>query len=83
MRTALTIYRWLRDNEAPDWVTVPALFASLGTRFFQAELQKLRPNGLTMWIGVPLLMLAAGIIAAWWPARRAARVDPIIALRWE
>jgi hypothetical protein len=35
------------------------LFASLGTRYFQLELQKLRPSGLTMWIAVPLLMLIA------------------------
>ena len=57
------------------------LFASLGTRFFQAELQKLRPNGLTMWIAVPAVMLAAAIIAAWLPARRAARVDPYRTLK--
>jgi hypothetical protein len=57
------------------------LFASLGTRYFQVELQKLRPNGLTMWIAVPLLMLIAGIIAGWVPARRAAKVDPYAALK--
>jgi len=52
------------------------LFASWGTTFFQNELVKLRPNGLTMWIVVPLLLLAAGIMAAYIPARRAARVEP-------
>ena len=57
------------------------LFASLGTRYFQVELQKLRPNGLTMWIAVPVLMLVAGIIAGWVPARRAAKVDPYSALK--
>jgi putative ABC transport system permease protein len=57
------------------------LFASLGTRYFQVELQKLRPNGLTMWIAVPLVMLTAGVVAAWMPARRAAKVDPYAALK--
>ena len=52
------------------------LFASLGTRFFQAELTKLRPNGLTVWVFVPLLMVACAVVAAALPARRAARTDP-------
>ena len=57
------------------------LFASLGTRYFQVELRDLHPNGLTVWVTVPILMLVAGIIAAYIPARRAARVDPNVALR--
>ena len=57
------------------------LFASLGTRYFQLELQQLRPNGVTMWIAVPVLMLIAGIVAGWVPARRAAKVDPYAALK--
>jgi hypothetical protein len=51
------------------------LLASWGTRVFQAELQGLHPNGLTVWIFVPILMLAAGVVAAYVPARRAAKVD--------
>lgn len=57
------------------------LAASLGTRFFQVELQDLRPNGVTVWIAMPLLLLIAGMIAAWVPARRAAKVDPYAALK--
>jgi hypothetical protein len=57
------------------------LLASWGTRLFQAELVKLHPNGLSAWIAVPLLLLAAGIVAAYIPARRASRVEPNKALR--
>jgi len=34
-------------------------------------------------IGVCLLLLACGLFASYIPARRASRIDPIKALRWE
>jgi ABC-type antimicrobial peptide transport system permease subunit len=52
------------------------LLASLGTRVLQVELVKLQPNGITVWVVVPLMMLAAGVFAAYVPARRASRVEP-------
>jgi predicted permease len=57
------------------------LLASVGTRYFQNELRDLHPNGITAWVVVPVLMLVAGIIAAYIPARRAARVDPYRSLK--
>jgi ABC-type lipoprotein release transport system permease subunit len=33
--------------------------------------------------GVSLLLLVAGLQACFWPARRAARTDPLVALREE
>ncbi len=29
MRTALKFYRWARDNDAPTWITAPAMALSI------------------------------------------------------
>lgn len=38
-------------------------------------------DALTVALLAPVVMLVAAALAAWWPARRAARVDPNVALR--
>jgi ABC-type antimicrobial peptide transport system permease subunit len=57
------------------------LLASLGTRLFEHQLSGLMPNGITMWVAAPLIMLATGILAGLVPARRASHVDPNVTLR--
>jgi hypothetical protein len=55
---------------------------SVGSRFFQnTTLKVFTPNDIPTWFAVPALILAVGLIAAYIPARRAARVDPNVALR--
>jgi ABC-type antimicrobial peptide transport system permease subunit len=39
------------------------------------------PADVSVYTGVAALVCAVGCLAAWFPARRAARVDPIRSLR--
>ncbi len=50
----------------------------IGNLLFEVE----RLDGATF-AGVALLMLCVAMLACWWPARRAAKVDPMVALRCE
>jgi putative ABC transport system permease protein len=60
------------------------LAAALGlTRFLSTQLYGVKPNdGFTFAIA-PLILVAVAFFATYIPARRAAQVDPIIALRYE
>ena len=41
------------------------------------------PLDVAVFAGVPALLLSVAVAASWWPARRVARVDPMLALRAE
>jgi putative ABC transport system permease protein len=60
------------------------LFASYGlARFLTGMLYGVKPADPATYIGVALLLLSVTIAACWIPARRAIRVDPTVALRYE
>ena len=52
-------------------------------RLVAAQLYGLAPNDPTTLLGAAMVFLLTGFIAALLPAMRAARVDPMIALRAE
>jgi putative ABC transport system permease protein len=52
-------------------------------RLLRALLYEISPIDPATFIAVPLLLLAVALLASYIPARRAARVDPLVALRYE
>jgi predicted permease len=79
--------RWLvlRDSlvlvGAGTVVGVAAAFAA--TRFIRALLYGLEPNDPVTTALACLVLVAVSLLAAWLPARRASRVNPIETLRYE
>jgi predicted permease len=64
--------------------SVLGLFGALGvTRFLAATNPGMRFNNPLVFAGTTLLLIAIALVACWLPARRAARINPIEALRAE
>jgi ABC-type antimicrobial peptide transport system permease subunit len=57
--------------------------AVAGTRFMSSLLFGVQANDVVSMAGAVLVLGLVGLLAAWIPARRAAAVDPLIALRME
>jgi ABC-type antimicrobial peptide transport system permease subunit len=53
------------------------------TRLLTHEIWNVSPFDPLSFSGVSLVLLLAGLQACVWPARRASRVDPMVALRSE
>jgi macrolide transport system ATP-binding/permease protein len=63
---------------------VIGLAAAVGlTRYLESLLYGIRPVDLSTYAGVAVLLLLVALAACWIPARRAMRVDPMVALRHE
>jgi predicted permease len=60
------------------------LAAAFGlTRVLSALLVRISPTDPLTFAGISLLLTAIGLLACWLPARKAARIDPLVALRYE
>ena len=53
------------------------------TRLLESQLYDIKPNDPATLLGAALAMLLVAIAASYIPARRATRVDPMVALRYE
>jgi putative ABC transport system permease protein len=53
------------------------------TRVLKALLFEVTPSDAVTFAATSLLLAAVALVATWWPARRATRVDPVVAWRTE
>ncbi len=62
-------------------VAVGFLFAAGLARLLRTMLFQVEPLDITVFVAAPLLLLLVSVVACYFPARRAARLDPSTALR--
>jgi putative ABC transport system permease protein len=70
------------------WLMAVGLSIGVGAslvvnRVMASELWGVSPRDPATFAMVAFVVLAAGVVASWFPARRATRVDPMVALRFE
>jgi ABC-type antimicrobial peptide transport system permease subunit len=53
------------------------------SRLMESLLFGVKPQDPVVFVAVPLALAAVALLAVWLPARRALRVDPVVALRHE
>ena len=70
------------------WTTLAGLVIGVGLSWWLAHLLALlvfgvNPDDATTFAGIPLALIATAGIAIYIPARRAIKIDPLVALRYE
>jgi predicted permease len=76
---AMVLFQGMRV--ALSGVAIGAILALALSRLLRALLFGVTPHDGVVFVSVPILLSAVAFVAVWLPARRAALVDPVIALR--
>jgi ABC-type antimicrobial peptide transport system permease subunit len=84
-RPAAVVRTMVKDTAVPILIgiTIGLAGAFFLTKVIVTFLFQTAPRDPASFVAAALVLVACSLIAAWIPARRAAKVDPVIALRSE